>query len=229
MIVSIHQPNYLPWLGYFDKIIKSDIFVIFDDVQYPRGKKGFFGNRNQIKTNNGKMWLTVPVIGKGDFKNFNEIEINYNGWNKKHIQNIYNFYKKATYFDKYFEDIKIILMKEHSNLSELSTELILYFMEVLDIDTKIMYSSEFKTEKTGGDKIMYILKELNATEYISGNGPGSLRYINEEDFSDRNIKLTWQEYKHPEYKQLHSEFISHLSVLDLLFISGDKSKEVISS
>ena len=115
MIVSIHQPNYLPWLGYFDKIIKSDIFVIFDDVQYPRGKKGFFGNRNQIKTNNGKMWLTVPVIGKGDFKNFNEIEINYNGWNKKHIQNIYNFYKKATYFDKYFEDmLKKSLLDENN-------------------------------------------------------------------------------------------------------------------
>ena len=85
MIVSIHQPNYLPWLGYFDKIAKSDIFVMFDDVQYPRGKKGFFGNRNQIKTNNGKMWLTVPVLGKSEFKNFNEIEINYNGWNEKEI------------------------------------------------------------------------------------------------------------------------------------------------
>jgi len=227
MIVSINQPAYLPWLGYFDKIAKSDVFVIFDDVQYPRGKKGFFGNRNQIKTNNGKMWLTVPVIGKSEFKNFNDIEINYDGWSEKHVQNIYNFYKKAPYFDKYFNSIKSILTKKYSNLSELSTELILYFMEVLEIDTKVMYSSEFQTEKTGGDKIMYILEELNATEYISGTGPGSLRYINEEDFSGRNIKLTWQEYKHPEYAQLYGEFISHLSVIDLLFINGDKSKEVI--
>ena len=229
MIVSIHQPNYLPWLGYFDKIAKSDIFVIFDDVQYPRGKKGFFGNRNQIKTNNGKMWLTVPVLGKSEFKNFNEIEINYNGWNEKHIQNIYNFYKKTPYFNKYFDNIKSILIKEYSNLSELSTTLILYFMEVLEIDTKVMYSSEFKTDKNGGDKIIYILEELNATEYISGSGPGSLRYINERGFSDRNIKLIWQEYKHPEYTQLYGEFISHLSVIDLLFISGDKSKKVMTA
>ena len=229
MIVSIHQPNYLPWLGYFDKIARSDVFVIFDDVQYPRGKKGFFGNRNQIKTNNGKMWLTVPVIGKSEFKNFNEIEINYDGWNEKHVQNIYNFYKKAPYFDKYFDSIKSILTKRYSNLSELSTELILYFIEVLEIDTKVMCSSEFQTEKTGGDKILYILEQLNATEYISGTGPGSLRYINEKDFYDRNIKLTWQEYKHPEYTQLYGEFISHLSVIDLLFISGDKSKKVMTA
>ena len=229
MIVSIHQPNYLPWLGYFDKIARSDVFVIFDDVQYPRGKKGFFGNRNQIKTNNGKMWLTVPVIGKSEFKNFNEIEINYDGWNEKHVQNIYNFYKKAPYFDKYFDSIKSILTTRYSNLSELSTKLILYFIEVLEIDTKVMYSSEFQTEKTGGDKILYILEQLNATEYISGTGPGSLRYINEKDFYDRNIKLTWQEYEHPEYTQLYGEFISHLSVIDLLFISGDKSKKVMTA
>ena len=228
MIVSIHQPNYLPWIGYFDKIAKSDVFVIFDDVQYPRGKKGFFGNRNQIKTNNGKMWLTVPVLGKSEFKNFNDIEINYNGWNEKHIQNIYNFYKKAPYFDNYFESIKSILTKKYSNLSDLSISLILYFMKVLDINTKVMYSSSFKTEKTGGNKILYILEQLNATEYISGTGPGSLRYINEKDFSDRGIKLNWQDYNHPVYKQLHGEFISHLSVIDLIFINGYKSKEVIT-
>ena len=228
MIVSIHQPNYLPWLGYFDKIARSDVFVIFDDVQYPRGKKGFFGNRNQIKTNTGKLWLTVPVIGRSEYKNFNEIGINYNGWNEKHIKNIENFYRKSSYFNEYYEDIKFHLLKEHKNISDLSSSLIIYFMSVLGINTKLVYSSDFKTEKTGGDKILFILDELGATEYISGTGPGSLRYINEKDFDDRGIELIWQNYKHPEYSQLNGEFISHLSIIDLLFNNGDKSKEMIS-
>jgi len=227
MIVSIHQPNYLPWLGYFDKIAKSDVFVILDDVQYPRGKKGFFGNRNQIKTNNGKMWLTVPVLGRSEFKNFNEIGINYNGWNEKHIQNIYNFYKKAPYFDNYFENIKSILIKKYSTLSELSTKLIIYFMKVLEIDTKVVYSSNLKTEKIGGEKILYILGQLSATEYISGTGPGSMRCIDEQDYFDRGIKLNWQNYEHPIYNQLYGEFIPYLSIIDLLFNIGYKSIGVI--
>ena len=72
MTVSIHQPNYLPWIGYFNKIVRSDTFVIFDDVQFPVGKKGFFGNRNKIKTNNGELWLTVPVLDRSSRKNFND-------------------------------------------------------------------------------------------------------------------------------------------------------------
>ena len=230
MIASIHQPNYLPWLGYFNKIVRSDVFVIFDDVQFPIGKKGFFGNRNQIKTNSGQLWLTVPVLDRSKCKNFNEIKINYNGWNEKHVKNIENFYRKSPYFDLYYEDIKNLLLQEYDNFSELSTKLITYFMNVLDINTKIMHSSEIckDVDLTGMDKIFYILEQLKADTYISSDGPGSRRYIKEEDFNDKNIKLIWQNFEHPTYKQMHGDFISHLSIIDLLFNCGDKSKDIIN-
>ena len=101
MIISIHQPNYLPWMGFFDKIARSDIFVIFDNVQFPRGKK-HFGHRNLIKTDGEPKWLTVPLNGKSELKNFNEIEINHNGWNDNHLNLIKNFYRKSKYFNVYY-------------------------------------------------------------------------------------------------------------------------------
>ena len=230
MIVSIHQPNYLPWIGYFNKIIRSDIFVVFDDVQFPIGKKGFFGNRNQIKTNNGKLWLTVPVLNRSECKNFNEIKINYNEWNHKHISNIENFYKKSPYFDLYFKEIKSILLQEYDNISELSIALILKFMDILEINTKVLYSSEIckDIELQGIDKIFYMLKKLKTKEYISSDGPGSMRYIKDNDFVKNNIKLTWQKFEHPTYKQTYEEFISHLSIIDLLFNCGKNAKKYIT-
>ena len=232
MITSIHQPNYLPWVGFFNKIAKSDVFVIFDDVQFPVGKKGFFGNRNKIKTTSGELWLTVPVLDRSKCKNFNEIKINYNGWNEKHVKNIENFYRKSPYFDLYYQDIKNLLLQEYDNFSELSTELITYFVGVLDINTHITYSSKIckGIDLNGIDKIFHILEhcgdewELNTDTYISSDGPGSRRYIKEEAFKAKNIKLTWQDFEHPIYNQMYGEFISHLSVLDLIF---NNSKEII--
>ena len=107
MIVTIHQPNYLPWIGFFNKVLLSDVYVVYDDVQFPRSKE--FGNRNKIKTNNGSLWLTLPVIGKSEFRNFNKIEINQNGWEKNHLSQIINFYKKSPFFDLYYLDIEKIL------------------------------------------------------------------------------------------------------------------------
>ena len=103
MNVSIHQPNYLPWLGFFNKVAQSDIYVVFDDVQYPMGKD--FHNRNQIKTNNGKTWLTIPVVGKSERRKFNEIQIKDNGWNEKHLNNI-----NTTYMDHGYERLRDMLL-----------------------------------------------------------------------------------------------------------------------
>ena len=115
MIVSIHQPNYLPWLGFFDKIKQSDVFVIFDDVQFPRGKK-HFGHRNKIKTTTGDKWLSVPISNKSDLVPFNDTNINYDTeWNKEHLRLMEVFYSKSPYFNKYFKQISDILLNEHKS------------------------------------------------------------------------------------------------------------------
>tara|TARA_R100001509_G_scaffold154986_1_gene117026 strand:+ start:996 stop:1682 length:687 start_codon:yes stop_codon:yes gene_type:complete len=228
MIVSIHQPNYLPWLGFFDKIKKSDVFVIFDDVQFPRGKK-HFGHRNKIKTTVGDKWLSVPITNKSDLVPFNQTIINYStGWNREHIRLIEVFYSSSPYFEKYFDNLSNILLNEYESLTQLSTRLIKYFLKELKITTELKYSSEISDKNLhGGDKIFNILEKLGTKEYITGSGPGSMRYIDENRFNEREIKLSWQRYNHPIYNQLHKEFIPYLSIIDLLFNEGEKSGEII--
>ena len=150
MIVSIHQPNYIPWIGFFNKILSSDIYVVFDDVQFPRGKD--YANRNQIKTNNGKTWLTIPVIGKSDLKPWNQIEINKNGWVNKHLSNIESFYKKAPYFKDYFYDLKEIYNKNHNQLINLNLDIIKYFIDKLNLPSSLTLSVDKAFRSTGGDE-----------------------------------------------------------------------------
>ena len=225
MIVSIHQPNYIPWIGFFNKILLSDVYVVFDDIQFPRGKD--YANRNQIKTNNGKTWLTIPVIGKSDLKPWNQIGINKNGWIDKHLAIIESFYTKSPYFKEYYSEIKNIYLKDHNLLIDLTLDLIRHFIKIFDKKTKIILSSDIKTDLKGMDKILYILKYLQATKYISGDGDGSKRYIDENLFKENNIELIWQNYKHPTYNQQFGEFIPYMSILDLLFNEGPNSKNII--
>ena len=227
MIISIHQPNYLPWLGFFDKIKQSDIFVIFDNVQYPRGKN-HFGNRNKIKIHNDSKWLTVPVSGKSEIKNINQIGFKNSDWKEEHLRLLKVFYEKAPYFSEYFNEFSFELRKDFLNLSEQNTNLIKYFLSKLDIKTEMVLSSKLVEDSiSGADRILTILDKLNATKYITGSGPGSVRYINEADFKSRGIELIWQHYDHPIYNQLHGEFIPYMNILDLLFNEGPNSKNII--
>ena len=226
MKVSIHQPNYLPWLGFFNKVSQSDTYVVFDDVQYPMGKD--FHNRNQIKTNNGKTWLTIPVIGKSERRKFNEIQIKDNGWNEKHLNNIKNFYGKTKYFNDYYSDLEKFYTTTYDKLIDLNMDMNKWFFKLLDIDTEIVYSSKLcNNDLRGLDKIIYILKKINTKRYITSNGPGASRYIDESVFKNNNIELIWNEYTHPTYNQQFGEFIPYMSILDLLFNEGPNSKNII--
>jgi len=145
MIVSIHQPEYLPWLGFFHKVHQSDIFVLLDNVQY---EKNYFQNRNKIRTQSGRTWLTVPVLTKGKSnQQINEVKIdNKSNWSKKHWRSIDLNYKNAPYFDNYREFFFDLYKKEWIKLVDLNETIITYLIKELEIDLKLIKSSELNIE-----------------------------------------------------------------------------------
>ncbi len=228
--IAIHQPNFLPWLGYFHKISLVDCFVFFDDVQFPRGKT--FGNRVKIKTNNGESWITVPVLAKGDLTHFNAILINNTiPWQRKILKTIELAYAKSAFFDRYRESFSEVFLAPYDRLIDLNVALIRYIAGQAGIKTAFRFSSEMNLGNniSAEDKILSILKNLKATVYVSGSGAGSRRYIDEDRFSLENIKIEWQHFASPEYPQLWGPFIPDLSIIDLLFNCGDKTREILGS
>ncbi len=218
MKIGIHQPQYMPWLGYLDKIHKADKFVFLDDVQY---KKREFQNRNKIRTSHGSMWLTVPVLVKGKYyQEINKVMINNStDWEVQHIKAIKHSYSSAIYFKKYFPYFEELLLKKCEYLFELNMAVIELLLKIFKIDTPYIFSSKLniKTEKT--ERLIDICRKLKTDEYLSGQG--AKEYIEESKFASEGIKLTYQEFNHPEYKQNFKGFISHLSVIDYLFNCGN--------
>ena len=231
MIISIHQPNYIPWIGYFHKIAHSDRFVIFDDIQFPRGKDFIF--RNKIKTENGSKWLSIPIKNKSKLVNINDVEINNDvEWSKKHINSIYSNYHKTEFFEDYFEKIESILNKKWKLLIDLNWEINTKILELLQINTKIVRSSNMNVKEIGTMKILKIIQKLEGDTYLTGWGPGSRRYIegNEKNFSEAGINIKLQKITIPEYKQYFTGFIPNLSILDMLFnIELDEIRKIINT
>lgn len=222
MVVSIHQPNYLPWLGFFNKIKNSDLFVIMDDVQFPRGKK-HFGHRNQIRTNNGRKWLTLPIKNRSAMLPFNRTELNYSiGWQEEHLNLIDHFYRKAPFYDHYIYHLRHIINEKHESIASLNIDLIRWMCYEFGIRTNFVVTSYLAPNLNGFDTIKHILKETKATKYISGSGPGSKRYLEQNWFDENNVKLEWQDYVHPVYNQRFEPFEFNLSAIDLLMNEGGK-------
>ena len=226
MIVSIHQPAYLPWLGYFDKIIQSDIFVYLDTVQF---QKNSFQNRNKIRTASSWMWLTVPVITKNVLFTtpLNKITIdNKNNWVKKHLKSIDMNYRKAKFFDQFYSLFERYYTNQWNYLSDLCFEMLIDIVNILKISTKIVKSSELAPMASSKNElILDICTQLNATTYLSGE-LGS-NYIQEDSFHKKNVKVIFQHYNHPVYRQVYSGFEPYMGIVDLL-MNEPSPKAIIS-
>lgn len=222
-IVAIHQPNFIPWIGYFNKIAQSDIFVLIDDVQF---EKGSVCNRNKIKSNIGEeVLLTVPVkLSKGSRQTFREIEIAYDQkWQRKTLNYLKVYYQKAKYFDNYFADLTSIFNPRYNNLAELNIALIKYICVKLEIKTKIFTQTNLKKDFEKKNYLnMNICKYFNVNIYLSGQG--AKKYNDEKLFNDNGIEIVYQKFNHPIYPQLWGDFIPNLSIIDLLFNCGPESK-----
>jgi len=221
-LISIRQPGYFPYLGFFKKIESADIFVFLDDVQYTRSD---WDNRNKIKTLDGSMWLTIPILNKSQ-EFLNEVEIdNTQNWSYKHKSAIKFNYENAPFFDLYWKDIESILDKKHTKLFELNMELINYFKSILQINTETVFSSNLDINSTGSQKLYEICKDLKADTYLSGEL--GQNYLDLEIFENNNIKIIFEKFQHPKYSQINSKFLPNMSIIDLLFNEGNNAIDIL--
>jgi len=227
--VVIHQPDFLSYLGFFHRLLHSDLYVVLDDVQFVKGTSQSWMNRDKIKTQNGEKWLTVNVKKAPRDTNINQILLNNTiNWKKQNLDLLKQNYKKAKYFDEIFPYIEKLYENSCDALSEFNMASIFMLMELFDIKLDIEYSSNLSTTKTKSERLVEILKQVNATHYLSG--VGAKDYHEGKPFEEDNVKVIWQEFKHPIYSQLHGEFIPYLSSIDLLFNCGiEESRKILRS
>ena len=224
--IAILQSNYIPWKGYFDLINMVDEFIFYDDMQYT---KRDWRNRNKIKTPQGIHWLTIPVRQENLEQKIKDTKIADKKWNIKHWRTIFQNYSKAKYFKDYkdiFEELYLTCDEEY--LSQINYKFITTINEILEIKTKLSWSSEFELVDGQTEKLLGICKDCNADIYLSG--PAAKDYFNEELAKQENIKVEWMDYiGYKEYEQLNPPFEHGVTILDLIFNKGDRAKEFMKS
>lgn len=224
--VAIHQPNYLPWSGYFHKMYNCDDFVFLDNVAFT---KNSVQNRNMIKSASGKIWLTVPVLQKGNYGQMtNDVRINNAiSWRKKHWNSIYMNYHASKFFSRYAEFFENIYSRDWEKLSAICLEIFNFLKGELEICADFHLSSELACEGSGTEHLINICKKLSASVYLSGIG--GKKYLEEASFESSGIELKYQSFTHPSYSQLFGEFIPNLSIIDLLFNEGKEAIGIIKA
>jgi hypothetical protein len=204
-------------------IDRADTFVYYDDVQFVRRS---WQRRNKIKLPDGDfIWLTVPV--EKNFKQeIHEVEIKDNGWHNEHWKSIHHSYANAPYFNEYSPLLENVYESRWESLLNLNVTIVENITDILGIDdTEFIYSSELNIEGEKTDRLLSVLDEIGADEYISG--PAAKDYMEVKKFKHEGIELYWHDFDHPEYPQQHGDFVSHLSIVDLLFNVGEDAMDVI--
>lgn len=225
MIVSIHQPQYLPWPGYWDKMARSDVFVILDNVQF---KKNEWQNRNRIKCPGGWQWLTVPVRQRFGQRIQEVVIDNRRDWRRKHRNALRISYARSPYFNEYEKRLCDPLLLEWDKLIELNLHYIRTIKEMLGIKTQIMLASGLgKIPQEPTARLTAICKRIGATRYISGSGGRD--YLEVRKFALEDIEVVFQQYTPPIYPQRFGDFVRGLSVVDVIFNCGKRSLEVIKN
>jgi len=227
MKMSIMQPAYLPWLGFFDRVEASDLLIILDNVLLDTNSKTRFTNRNKIRTKEGWIWLSLPMKTKGLFGKvlIKDIEIADNNWKAKHWKAIETNYSKANYFRKYASDLEEIYKQEWNKMQDLLDLLTNYFFNVLQINVPVIKASSIPVKGQKSELILELCKYQRAKLYYSG--VFGRDYLELNKFEENNIEVLFHEYRYPIYDQVYKGFEPYMSILDILFNYGERSMEII--
>ena len=224
MKVAIHQPQYLPWLGYVDKLDSADVFVILDTVQF---KKHEWQNRNRIRTKEGWQWLTVPIIDRFP-ERIDHVEVNARvAWSRKHCQALRLHYGKAPFWESVGPALLAILERPWPHLRDLNVAVLEFLCHHLGIATRRLLASSLPAREEPTDRLIDLCRAVGGTEYLSGEtGP---EYMDLGRFAQTGLAVSAQAYQHPAYRQQYTPFVSHLSVVDLLLNCGPESLGILRS
>lgn len=223
--IAILQPGYLPWLGYFEQLARVDEFVHLDDVQFTRRD---WRSRNRIKGPAGVQWLTVPVQVRGRFmQRVDEARIADERWQPKHLRTLHFCYQQAEHFDTWYPRLARIIEQPWERMIDLCLAVTREIADGLKIATPVRMASELNlpNDAVKSTRILRICQELGATEYYSG--AAARDYLDVSAFGKAGIRVEFQDYAHPTYRQLWGPFVSHLSSVDLLMNEGPRAREVL--
>jgi WbqC-like protein family len=228
VIAVILQPSYIPWRGYFDQIQRAELFIFYDDVQYD---KHGWRNRNQIKTPQGKRWLTIPVHAAGATHGvlIKDVRIDWSKpWAQNHLKTLAAAYGRAPHFKDYLPLLESFYSRKDEYVADFVVTTTMALARELGLKTRFMRSSELEGiqgHKT--DRLIEILRRVGADHYISG--PAAREYVDAQAFAAAGIRLEFMQYNYPEYPQLYLPFDSQVTVLDLLFMTGKQAPDFIVS
>jgi hypothetical protein len=226
LIVAAHQPNYLPYIGFFNKMKNADVFIIYDDAQFSRKD---FHHRNKIRTPNGWRWLSVPV--EKEEIPINEVRIKNNAkiggmkWSKYHWLQIHSNYVRAEFFSRYAGDLEKIYSTSYERIIDLNMSVIRFLMSSFGIETEIVNSSTFGITTHSSQKIIDMVNAVHGDTYLSGSGGHN--YMDNSLFEKQGIKVNFQNFQHPVYKQRFPGFIPNMSAIDLLLNVGEKAQNLV--
>lgn len=220
------QPGYLPWLGFFDQMRRSDVFVYYDDVQFD---KHGWRNRNRIKSPDGPLWLTVPVLhhGKGQPLILDTLIDNKSGWARKHVGSLRQYYAKAPHAREYLPELEALLSQTWTHIVDLDLAVAGLMARWLKLAPDVSRASHLGIGGGQSERLVNLCRHFNARRYLSGSAARD--YLDVGLFERSGIKVTWQDYRHPVYPQLHGAFVPSLSAIDLLFNCGEQSPDILAS
>lgn len=229
MIVSIMQPAFLPWLGYFNRLLLSDLHIVLDHVQIDKSSKTNFANRNRIRIREGSMWLTVPIVRKGKSNDLalNRIQISDDhGWAAKSWASIAHNYARTPYFARYAPQFQPLFQSPGPRLIDVTASTTDALLQAFAITVERRSSSQLGVTSSKDDLILDLLKQVGATCYISG--PFGRQYLDPAKFREARIDLVFHDYEHPRYPQAFEGFEPYMSAIDLLFNCGPEAREILS-
>lgn len=225
-VVAIHQPEHMPWLGFLDKALHADLFVLLDTVQF---RKNYFQNRNKIRTADGSCWVTLPVKPPL-VAPIREIRIEQDSpLRQRYVRLLSTHYRQAPCLSTYLSAISELVLSKTERLAEINVALIRFVCDALGIRTRMVLASELGLPPaTGGTQVnLDICRAVGATTYLSG--VSGREYLDQRVFHEAGIEVRFQEFHHPVYRQCYEPFVPALSCVDLLFNYGDEAGSLLAS